>query len=181
LTTVSTTFLPDEVWAELDPRQARLTPRARRVLAAVVGVAVAGTVAITLGVMSGELGGSLYVPSWSTRVDTQSHDFVETISITNSSWFDETITGAADRDQHIDVTAMKPARLTIPHGGTRTLTLRFHVTDCAAVAAGTNAPIVHLERFWGTQSVTLDVHGWTADPQDAGFSGPARAACGRNG
>lgn len=182
LTTVSTTWVPDEVWAELDPRQARLTTRARRALACVVTVAVAATILIALGVMSGELGGSLYVPTWSTRIDARSHDFVENISITNSSWFEETITGAGDSDRYIEVTDMRPARLTIAHRQTRALHLRLHVTNCAAVAPGDNRPVVRLERFWGTQSVALQVLGWTGglhQGSDPLFNGPAWAACRR--
>lgn len=148
----------------------------------VVVIAAVGTVAIALGVASGELGGSLYVPTWRTQVEPGSHDFVETISIHNSSWFEETITGAADHDRYIAVTDMRPARLAIPHGGTRTLTVRFHVTNCAAVAPGDNRPVVHLERFWGTQSVTLQILGWTDGLRPGSyplFNGPAWAACGR--
>jgi hypothetical protein len=179
-----TTWLSDEVWAQLEPRQARLTRRARRALALLVAVTGAGSILIAFGVTSGELGGNLYVPSWSTRVDTRSHDFVETIDIKNESWFDETITGATNRDGHIDVTDIRPAWLTIPHGRTRTLKLRFHVTDCAAVAPGDNVPVVHLDRFWGTQSVTIQVGSFTHGLQTGSLplgNGPAWAACGRGG
>jgi hypothetical protein len=171
-----TTWVPDEVWTQLDSRQARLSKPARRALAAVVAVAAVATTLIALGVTSGELGGNLYVPTWSTHVETRAHDFVETVDITNDGWFAETIIGASNRDRHIDLTEIRPARLTIPHGKTRTLHLRFHVTDCAAVAPGDNPPVIKLDRFWGTQRVTLEVHGWTDGPQPGG---PAQQACGR--
>lgn len=175
-----TTWLPDEVWAQLDPRQARLSKRARWALTALVGLVVVATTLIALGVASGELGGNLYVPSSDASIDIRSHDFVETIDVRNQSWFDETITGVASSDQHIVVTDVRPARLTIPPGRTRALHVRFHVTDCAAVGGGDNQPVIHLERFWGTLSVTVAVSSWTAGSNPL-FNGPGWAACGKGG
>jgi hypothetical protein len=182
LTTVPTTWLPDDVWRQLDPRQARLTKRARRGVAAAMASTAVATILVALGVASGELGGSLWLPTWDITINRHTHTFVESVSIENESWFDETITGAATGAPHVRVTDVNPARLTIPHGQTRTLRLRFQVTNCDTLPRGDAVPIVHLERFWGTQSVTLQVLPWTHGLEPGSYplaNGPAWEACGK--
>ncbi len=184
LTSVPTTWLSDEVWAELDPRQARLPKQARRVLALAVALVAAATIAIGLGVASGEFGGNLYVPGWSIKVDSRTHSFEESVSIHNDSWFDETITGVGISGTGFRVTDWRPTHLTIAHGRTRTLHFRVQATDCAAVRAGEIHPVVRLERFWGTQSVALPVLDWTHGLQMGSeplFNGPGWEACGKGG
>jgi hypothetical protein len=149
-----------------------------------VTVAAAATIVIALGVASGELGGNLYVPTWSINVNSHTHSFTESVSIQNKSWFDETITGVGFNGPGLRATDRQPARLTIPHGRTGTLRFTVQVTDCAAVWAGEIHPVVRLQRFWGTQSVALHVRDWTHglhSGSDPLFEGPGWAACAQRG
>ncbi len=181
---MSTTRLPDDVWAHLEPNAARLSKPARRGLAVALISAAAATILIALGVVSGQLGGSLYTPTWDLSIYRSAHTFAESISIRNEGWFDETITGVSFSSRDLRVTEVDPARLTIPHGQARTLHVVVEVNDCASAPRGDSYPVVHLDRFWGTQSVTLQVLSWTHGLQTGSYplwNGPAWAACGKGG
>jgi hypothetical protein len=178
------TLVPDEVWEHLDPLQARLGKQSRRALALAVALVVATILGIALGVASGELRGNLYVPTWSIHVDTRTHSFNESVAIQNNGWFDETINGVGFNSPGLRATDLRPIRLTVPHGHTRTLRFTVTVSDCTAVRPGESDPVVKLERFWGTQSVELQVLDWTNGLQpgsDALANGPGWAACNRGG
>jgi hypothetical protein len=174
------TRLPDDVWSQLEPGAVRLSKRTRWTLAVAMTGAAMATILIALGVASGQLGGSLYTPMWDISFDKSAHTFAESISIRNEAWFDETITGVGFGSQDLRVNEVTPAPLTIPNGETRTLSVVVQVIDCARAPRGDVYPVVHLDRFWGTQSVTIQVLDWTHGLRIGSFpidNGPAWEAC----
>lgn len=159
----------------------RLPKQTRWGLALAMTGAALATILIAFGVASGQLGGSLYTPTWDFSIDKSAHTFTESISIRNEAWYDETITGVGFSSRDLRVTEVDPTALTIPHGQTRTLRVVVHVSDCETAPRGDVYPVVHLDRFWGTQSVTVQVLNWTHGLQPGSYplwNGPAWAACG---
>jgi hypothetical protein len=181
---MSTTRLPDDVWTGLRPSALRLPKRSRWLLAvALTGVAVA-TALIAFGVASGQLGGSLRTPTWDISSDTSAHTFTESISIRNDAWFDETVAGIAFASRDLQVVQIDRVPFTIPRGQARTVRVVVRVRDCVTAPAGDAYPIVRLDRFWGTQSVTVPVLSWTHGLGPGSYplpNGPARAACNKGG
>jgi hypothetical protein len=176
------TRVPDDAWAQLEPSAVRLSKLSRWGLAVAMTSAATATILIALGVASGQLGGSLYTPTWDFSIDTSAHTFAESISIRNEAWFDETITDVGFSSRDLRVTEVDPTPLTIPHGQTRTLRVVVQVSDCVTAPRGDAYPVVHLDRFWGTQSVTIQVLSWTHGLQEGSYplwNGPAWAACGK--
>lgn len=161
----------DEVWAQLDPKVDRLSRRDRRLAGAAALIVI---VLVAVGILARE-SGALWPRlsdggSWSGGYDLSGHTFTETTSVHNEGWQSVHVSGAAADSAGIAVTSMDGLPAEVPAGATVTITVRYAVTNCAAVNSGFVPIVVRVERWWGTATVRLA-------PMTAGSGGPAFSAC----
>jgi hypothetical protein len=92
--------------------------------------------------------------------------------IKNNGAVDERITGASTPAAGLPVLGSSTKRpMTIRIGASAHVVMHFRAIDCGAVPFGPLPVSLHLERWWGTRSVTVQDHG--EDFEDAWV------ACGR--
>jgi hypothetical protein len=163
---VTPELLPDDVWAQLRPADARL-PAARLRLLAAAAVLVATCVA--LAAVSGFLTSQLNGHSSSAEVRFGSRTFTQSVDIDNDGWFTEHIDRIRTSGPGVRVTG-HDGTVVIGRGARVTLQVTYQVTDCSVVRRGQLTPmLLQLRRPWGHRTTTVQA----GEPS----SGVAWAAC----
>jgi hypothetical protein len=154
-------LLPDEVWAQLSPEDARLTRMSRRRLALLVVVIVVLATGAALLQVSG-----LLTPQVEMRTGSASaggHAFMQSVQIENTGWFDEHLSAVDSHARGAEVVSVKGAGSVIHPGASITIEVDYRMLDCSAVRASDPAPInLRLHRSWGTRTVTVQSGGDSA-------------------
>jgi hypothetical protein len=155
----------NDVWRQLDPNSGRLTRRSAWLVAAAFLVGLALLAGIGVAERAGLLEAQL---AWSTSASWQTtavdHVIVHSVNVENTGWIPVTVTGAGRDGPGLRLQRVDGAfPTTVPAGGTFTFTLTYEVIDCAAVRADTWPVPVRVQRWWGTQSVFIDLPDAPAD------------------
>lgn len=166
LTTVSTPWVPDEVWLQLRPSAARLTTRQR--LKAAVWIVIASLLAFALVYVFAS-GAVVHRLSIETLSESGTYDScVETVTIANNGWFDETVLSATLNANGTGAVLRRSFARSIPSGGSRSVFLRYRGAYCRksfgqnsideVPSVASPALVLELKRPWGstTETVALD-------------------------
>ena len=153
------TRLTDDVWRQLDPNTGRLSRRSARLVgvAFLVGLALlaASVIARRAGFFDAQLAWPASTNWETTAVD---HVIVHSVTVENTGWIPVTVTGAGRDGPGLRLRRVDGVfPTTVPAGGEFTFTLTYEVIDCAAVRADTWPVPVRVDRWWGTESVLVDL------------------------
>jgi hypothetical protein len=153
-----TELLTDEVWAQLDPRQAQLVRISRRAAAALTAAALLLTALVVAVLSSGVLRASVGVSSSSGSAEQGSRVVRQSFVIDNRGWTEVRIAAVQDATRGTTLIHLDGAPGPIPAHGSTGLVLTYRIDDCAAVRPGTDlAAHLRLDRWWGVQTVTVGV------------------------
>ena len=174
-------LLTDEVWARLDPHAGRLSWRQTRRLWQAVFACVVLLGAGLLGWRAGLIAPRFEPPdaqNWSAEFDAQAGEFTMHLPLMNQGALTETVLAVGRPGPGL--TLLPPADsfpLTLAHNTGQDVSLRYRVTDCAAVPAGEWPIPVRVSRPWG--SVTVDLRGPSIGGNTPWQRKLADGACGR--
>jgi hypothetical protein len=146
-------------------------PRRRR--AVLIGVSAALTIGLLLFLVVLPLAPTgLTVIGADMRADKGSRLVTQDYWIKNNGAVDERITAATTHAAGLAVLGSSIDRpITIRVGASTHVVMHYRITDCAAVPYGPLPVSLHLDRWWGTRTITVQDHG--EDFEDAWV------ACGR--
>jgi hypothetical protein len=149
-------LLPDEVWAQLRPADARLTSFSYARLwplgAAVVLVAICAALTAASGFLTPQLNDD----SSTATGDLGSRTFTQSVELHNDGWFTEHIDRIDTTAPGLRVTGHSGG-LVIGSGKGATLQVSYQVTDCSVVQRDQPIPmLLRLRRPWGHRTTTLE-------------------------
>jgi hypothetical protein len=162
-------LLPDDVWAQLRPADARLTKLSYARLRLLLGAAVvlAATCA-ALTTVSGFLMPRLNAYSSSGSAQLDSRTIIQTVDLRNDGWFTEHIDQIDTDVPGVRMTG-REGSLVIGPGDRATLQVTYQIIDCSVVRRDQPTPMMlRLRRPWGHITTTLEARvtssglAWTA-------------------
>jgi hypothetical protein len=160
-------LLPDEVWAQLRPADARLTRLSSARLRLLGAAAVLVATCVVLTMVSGFLTPQLNDYSSTGSAEFGSRTVTQSVELHNDGWFTEHIDRIDTTGPGLRVTGHSGA-LVIGSGEQVTLQVTYHITDCSVVGRDQPVPILlRLRRPWGHRTTTLEADNrsgmvWTA-------------------
>lgn len=152
----SASLLPDEVWAKLDPAEARIGRVSRRILMRGGILLVVLATLVVLSQTSGLVG--LRLKAYAGSYEEVARTFSLTFSLENGGWFAEHIDAIELAVPGAMLSGSDGAGITIPSRKSRHVTVRARITDCSQVLPdGEIRVVLHLHRFWGAKTQTIGV------------------------
>jgi hypothetical protein len=153
---ITSSLLPDEVWAQLDPADARLSRVTRRALIStgIALVVIASLVALSR--TSGLLGSPFAADTGSGGYEPGARTFTETFTMQNSGWFAERIDAIRISTPGAVLTQSAGARTIIASREYANVSVTVRITDCSQFSPHSRIPVVlELHRFWGAWAQSI--------------------------
>lgn len=173
-----TGWVSDEVWARLDPASGALPLRTRHRVVAVTMLATVITFGLITMHVEGLLGPRLYADYLASfRSDPATHSFDEQLELQAVGWADVALRDVTVVTPGYRLTRVTGVPGTVPGDGNATIGLSFAVTDCAHPPAVEPRLRFHVDQWWGTTTVDVDLPR-TFDNVPQFMSGSATVACG---
>jgi hypothetical protein len=161
-------LVPDDVWAQLRPADARLTKLSYARLRLLGAVVVLAATCAALAEVSGYLMPQLTEYSSSGTAESTTHVITRTIEFRNDGWFTEHIDRIDTTGPGLQLTGQR-GDLVVGPGKRAILEVTYQVTDCSVIQRDQPAPVLlRLRRPWGYRTSTLEAGGptggmaWTA-------------------
>lgn len=152
-------MLRDEVWGQLDPWAGRLAPRTPRRLAlallVLLVVAEAGVVAWVSGLAAPRIRMNKAGGSSATMLPGPGFDY--SIELENHGWLPATVTGLGGDQAGLRLSTTVRSPVILRPGQSMQITVAYEIIDCAAVTNDPASLPVRVERFWGSQTVYVDL------------------------
>lgn len=152
-------MLTDEVWAQLDHRAARLSRKQQRRAYLAVATLV---IAAQLGVLTWLSGATAPRLQVDEREGTSAEVHYRasigyTVAVRNDGWFPVTILGWGSSRPGLERyhRSGELSGFTLKPGATQEVEVNYRITDCHAVTNEPQPLAVRVERFWGTQTVSV--------------------------
>jgi hypothetical protein len=149
-------LVPDDVWAQLRPADARLTKLSSarlRLLLGAAGVLVATVAALTA--VSGLLMPQLNETGSGGSAELTSRTVTQSVDLRNDGWLTEHIDRIDTSGPGLRVTGHNGG-LAIGPGERATLEVTYQITDCSVIRSDQPTPVVlRLHRPWGHRTTTL--------------------------
>ena len=154
-----TQFVSDEVWTQLDPNVGRLPRRTTWRLAIGAALALLVLAAASAVWRSGLVTNRLVWDDMASHSASATHTFIEhSVEIRNTGWVPITILGAAESGPGLRLDRIDGSfPMTVEPDATVSFVVRFTVTDCAAIPTGAWPMPVRVDRWWGEQTVLIDI------------------------
>jgi|GEM_PF-6926162 len=162
-------LLPDDVWTQLRPADARLTKLSYGRLRLLGALVVLAATCAALAEVSGFLMPQLTESTSTASAEFSTHVITQTIEFRNDGWFTEHIARIDTAGPGLQLTGQR-GDLVIGSGKSAVLEVTYRVTDCSVIRRDQPAPaLLRLRRPWGYRTVTLQGMGmptggavWTA-------------------
>lgn len=163
-------MVTDEVWQQLDPAAGRL-PRGqfRRVLLRLVALMVAAELGYVAW-LAGLLVPRIVHDQAGAQITTAYPGMTYTVTIRNDGWLPAEVVGWGSSRPGLKLVSI-PDGFELAPGESRDITVGYLVTDCAALTNDSGQFTVHVARFWGTQSVGIDLPRQTPRDHSGMWSG----------
>ncbi len=147
-------MLTDEVWAQLDHSAARLPHEQLRRIYLVLAVLLIAAQAGVVAWLSGAIVPRLHVDRWSEATAERFVGFSYITALRNDGWFPIIVTGWGASQTGLELHGAQTG-FTLRPGESHDIEVTYRILDCDAVT-NEYAPLpVHVERFWGMQTVRL--------------------------
>jgi hypothetical protein len=168
-------WVADDIWRKLDPGAGRLSrATARRLLlGSLIGVLVLALLGAVWrsGLVVAQIEFPRYGGGYGWEVGP-GQPVAQTLAARNSGLTAVTLLGAGRDMPGMRLTAVEPTfPVLIPPGGEVQLTVRYQVTDCAAVPTDEWPVPVQVQMWWGEQTAYLHVPSQYV-PQPEGIAAP---------
>jgi hypothetical protein len=155
-------LLPDDVWAQLRPADARLTRLSYARLRLLGAAVVLAATCAALAEVSGFLMPQLTESSSTATAEPSTHVITQTIEFGNDGWFTEHIARIETAGPGLQLTGQR-GDLVIGPGKHAVIEVTYRVTDCSVIRQDQPAPVLlRLRRPWGYRTVTLEGTGMPA-------------------
>ena len=149
-------LLPDEVWAQLRPADARLTSFSYARLWPLGAATVLVSICAALTAASGILTPQLNEYSSGATGEITSRTVSQSVDVRNDGWFTEHIDRIDTSAPGLRVTGHSGG-LVIGSGKRTTLQVTYQVIDCSVVGRDDPTPmLLRLRRPWGHRTTTLE-------------------------